>query len=305
MTLSNLWAIARETVSEFVDDDAMTVAGALAYYTALGMSPMLILLLWLTTFAGERTQQQLMAQLQGLVGPEGGQALKAIVDNADATPELGTLAGVASVLTLLFSVSGVFGQLQAALNRMWDVKAAPGSSGRWPWVRKRLLSVGMFVSAGFLLVVSLVVTTFVEAASERARDFFPGADVAWAALTFTLSLLVSALFFALVFKVLPDVKLGWRDVGVGGLATAILFSVGRWLIGLYLGRSSVGSAYGAAGSLVVLLVWVYYASLVVFLGAELTQVLSRRFGKRVEPEEHAVGVERHEEVKPNPHVLRA
>jgi membrane protein len=305
MTPSNLWAIARETASEFVDDDAMTVAGALAYYTALGMSPMLILLLWLTTFAGERTQQQLIVQLQGLVGPEGGQALKAIVDNADATPELGTLAGVASVLTLLFSVSGVFGQLQAALNRMWDVKAAPGFSGTWPWARKRLLSVGMFVSAGFLLVVSLVVTTFVEAASERARDFFPGADVAWAALTFTLSLLVSALFFALVFKVLPDVKLGWRDVGVGGLATAILFSVGRWLIGLYLGRSSVGSAYGAAGSLVVLLVWVYYASLVVFLGAELTQVLARRFGKRVEPEAHAVGVERHEDVKPNPRAARA
>jgi membrane protein len=123
--------------------------------------------------------------------------------------------------------------------------------------------------------------------------------------TFVVSLLVSALLFALIFKVLPDVKLGWRDTAVGGVATAILFSIGRWAIGLYLGRSSIGSAYGAAGSLVVVLVWVYYASLVVFLGAELTQVLARRRGKQVEPEAHAICVERREEEKPNPEAARA
>ena len=300
-----LWNIAKDTVTEFVDDDAPTLAAALAYYTALGMSPVLVLLLWIATFAGESMQQRLVVQLQGLVGPEGGQAVKAVVDNADATPGLGTFAGIVSLAMLLFSVSGVFGQLQAALNRMWDVTAAPGSSGTWPWIRKRLLSVGTFLSVGFVLVVSMAVTAFVEAASERARDVLPGADVAWEAATFVLSLLVSALLFALMFKVLPDVKLRWRDVAVGGLATAILFSIGRWLIGLYLGRSSVGSAYGAAGSLVVLLVWVYYAALVVFLGAELTQVLARRRGKRVVPEEHAVAVERHEELKPDSRSARA
>jgi membrane protein len=258
----------------------------------------LVLLLWLATFAGEDAQQQLIGQLQGLVGPEGGRAVKAVVDNADATPGLGTLAGVVSLATLLFSVTGVFGQMQAALNRMWDVKADPGKSGFSLWIRKRLLSLGTFLSVGFVLVVSLAVTTFVEAASERARDLLPGADVAWEVATFTLSLLVSAALFALIFKVLPDVKLGWRDVAVGGVATAILFSIGRWAIGLYLGRSSIGSAYGAAGSLVVLLVWVYYAGLVVFLGAELTQVLARRRGRRVEPEAHAICIERREEPKP-------
>ena len=294
-----VWDIAKETVNEFIDDDAMTLAAALAYYTALGMSPLLVLLLWIATFAGESTQQHLVAQIQGLVGTEGGQVVKTIVDNADATPSIGTVAGIASLATLLFSVSGVFGQLQEALNRMWDVKAAPGTTGTWPWVRKRLLSLGTFLSVGFVLVVSLAVTALVEGASEHARSILPGADLAWELLTFGISLLVTALLFMLMFKVLPDVKLGWRDVAVGGVATAILFSIGRWLIGLYLGRSSVGSAYGAAGSLVVLLVWVYYASLVVFLGAELTQVLAGRRHKRVEPEEHAITVERHEEFKPN------
>ena len=295
----SLWDIFKETVSEFVDDDAMTLAAALAYYTALGMSPVVVLLLWIATFAGEQTQQQRVVQIQGLVGVEGGRAVKAIVDNADATPSLGTLAGMASVAMLLFSVSGVFGQLQEALNRMWDVKAAPGTTGTWPWIRKRLLSIGTFLSVGFVLVVSLAVTALVEGASEHARNILPGVDVVWEVVTFTISLLVSALLFSLIFKVLPDVKLGWRDVAVGGVATAILFSIGRWLIGLYLGRSSIGSAYGAAGSLVVLLVWVYYASIVVFLGAELTQVLASRRHQRVEPEEHAITVERHEELKPN------
>jgi len=305
MSVRAVWDVAKETVSELFDDDAMTLAAALAYYTALGMSPVLVLLLWIATFAGESTQQRLVEQLQGLVGPQGGEAVKAVVENAEATPGLGTFAGIVSLATLLFSVSGVFGQLQAALNRMWDVKAAPGTTGTGPWIRKRLLSIGTFLSVGFVLVVSLAVTAFVEAASEHARDILPGTDVVWEILTFAISLGLSALLFALMFKVLPDVKLGWRDVGVGGLATAILFSIGRWAIGFYLGRSSIGSAYGAAGSLVVLLVWVYYASLVVFLGAELTQVLARRRGKRVEPEEHAIWVERHEEVKPTPQSARA
>ena len=295
----SVWDITKQTVSEFIDDDAMTLAAALAYYTALGMSPLLVLLLWLATFAGEHTQQELVAQIQGLVGTEGGRAVKAIVDNADATPSVGTVAGIVSVATLLFSVSGVFGQLQAALNRMWDVQAAPGTTGTWPWVKKRLLSLGTFLSVGFVLVVSLAVTALVEGVSEHARTALPGAEAAWEVVTFGISLVVTAALFILIFKVLPDVKLGWRDVAVGGVATAILFSIGRWLIGVYLGRSSIGTAYGAAGSLVALLVWVYYASLVVFLGAELTQVLAARRHKRVEPEEHAITVERHEELKPN------
>jgi membrane protein len=304
--LRDTWNVAKATIDEFVEDDATTLAAALAYYPALGLSPMFVLLIWLATFAGEDMQQRVAGQLQGLVGPQGGQALKAVVDNADSTPQLGTIAGIVSLATLLFSVSGVFGQLQAALNRMWDVKAAPTTAhGNWIWVRKRLLSLGAFLSVGFMLIVSLAVTAFVEAWTARLRQGLPGTALAWELVTFGVSLLVSALLFALIFKVLPDVKLGWRDTAVGGFATAILFSIGRWAIGVYIGRGSVGSAYGAAGSLIAVLVWVYYASLVMFLGAELTQVLARRRGKQVEPEAHAICVERHEEEKPNPEAARA
>jgi len=298
MSLQSAWDVAKETVAEFIDDDALTLGAALAFYTALGMSPLLVLLLWLATFVGEDTRQQLIAQTQALVGPQGGEAVRAIIDNAKATPGLGSSAGWLSLATLLLSVSGVFGELQADLNKLWDVKPVPGTTGTWAWVRKRLLSLGTFVSVGFLLVVSLALTTAVTVASESTRDVLPGADVAWDLVAFVVSLGLSALLFALVYKVLPDVKLGWRDVAVGGIMTAVLFSIGRWLIGLYLGRSSMASAYGAAGSLVVLLVWVYYASLVVFLGAELTQVLARHRGRLVEPEEHAIVVERKEELKP-------
>jgi membrane protein len=285
-----VWQVAKDAAREFIDDDAPTHAAALAYYTALGMSPLLVLLLWLATLVSPETRQEMLAQIQGLVGPEGGRAIRAIVDNAEATPGLGSFAGVVSLATLLFSVSSVFGQLQYALNHLWDVKAGPGTSGWWPWVRKRLLSIGTFVSTGFLLVTSLSISAAVTVASEQVHDVLPGLDVVWRVVAFVLSLGVSALVFALVFQVLPDVRLGWRDVAVGGVVTAVLFSIGRALIGLYLGQSSIGSAYGAAGSLVVLLVWVYYASLVVFFGAEITQIVAKRRKGRVDPEAHAVEV---------------
>jgi membrane protein len=285
------WQVAKNAASEFIDDDAPTHAAALAYYTALGMSPLLVLLLWIATLVSPETRQEMLAQIQGLVGPEGGQAIRAVVDNAEATPGLGSFAGLVSLATLLFSVSSVFGQLQYALNHLWDVKAGPATSGWRPWVRKRLLSIGTFVSTGFLLVTSLSVSAAVSVASEQAQDVLPGLDFVWQLVTFTLSLGITAVFFALIFQVLPDVRLGWRDVAVGGLVTAVLFSIGRVLIGLYLGQSSIGSAYGAAGSLVVLLVWVYYASLVLFFGAEITQVWAHRRRGHIAPEPHAMKVE--------------
>ena len=293
-----VWTITKETAEELVEDDVLTLGAAIAFYTALAMSPLLVLLIWMATFAGEATQRQMVASMQGLVGPEGGAAIKAIVDNADATPGFGNVAGLVSLATLLFSVSGVFGQLQAALNLLWDVKAAPGTTGSSSWIRKRLLSLGTVVCVGFLLVVSLAVSAAVSAATEHARGVLPGTEVVWQTVTFAVSLGLSAVLFALVFKVLPDVKLGWRDVAVGGLATAVLFSIGRFAIGLYLGRSTIGSAYGAAGSLVVLLMWVYYASIVVLVGAELTQVMAKHWKPRIETEDHAITVERKEEEVP-------
>jgi membrane protein len=289
-----LWDVVTQAASDFVENDALTHAAALAYYTALGMSPLIVLLLWLATFSGEGTRQELIAQIAALVGPEGGQAIRAVVENAESNASLGSFAGIASLAMLLFSVSSVFGQLQYALNQLWSVKPAPSQSAMWPWIRKRLLSLGTFVSTGFLLVVSLSVSAAVAVASRQARDILPGTDLVWEMVTFGLSLAVTALVFGVIFRVLPDVKLGWRDVATGAVVTAVLFTIGRVLIGLYLGQSSIGSAYGAAGSLVVLLVWIYYAALVIFFGAVVTRVLARRRHARIEPEEHAIKVERKE-----------
>jgi membrane protein len=289
-----LWRLAQETVADFFEDDALTLGAALAFYTALSMSPLIVLLLWFASALGEETERQLVAQIQALVGPDAGDAIRGIVDNADDRPGLGNVAGFVSLVTLVASVSGVFSQLQYALNRIWHVKAAPGRSGFRVWIRKRLLSVGVFASVGFVLVVSLALTAFVAAASEYASGLLPGSDAFWQAATFVLSLLVTAAVFAIVFRFLPDATVGWRETWIGATATAILFSIGRWAIGLYLGQSSVGSAYGAAGSLIVLLVWVYYAALIVFMGAELTKVLARAFGERIRPEAHAVRIETRE-----------
>src|SRR5436190_2107903 len=149
MRVGSLWDVAKETGTELVDDDVLTLGAALAFYTALGMSPLLVLLLWLATFLGEAMRQQLLAQIQAVVGTEGGQAVRAVVENAKGTPGFGTLAGLASLATLLVSVSGVFGELQSDLNKLWDVAPKPGATGTWPWLRKRLLSLGTFVSVGF------------------------------------------------------------------------------------------------------------------------------------------------------------
>ena len=290
MALRSPWAVARQAASDFIDDDALTLGAALAYYTALAMSPLVVLLLWLAAFAGPGIQEQLVTELTGLAGQAGGEAVRAVIENAKSNPGFGTAAGLVSLATLLFSVSGVFGQLQYALDEIFDVRAGEGPAGMRGWLRKRLLSLGTFLSVAFLLVVSLVASALVSAAAESSRDLLPGADVVWQAVAFGLSLLLTTLVFSLIFEVLPDVHLRWRDAVVGGVVTTVLFTIGRVLIGLYLGHASIGSAYGAAGSLVVLLVWVYYASLILFAGAEVTQVLARRRGG-LEPEEHAVEVE--------------
>lgn len=288
--LRAIWEAARDTVRDFVNDDAMTLGAALAFYTALSLAPLVVLLLWFASFLGDGMQQQLVAQIQSIVGPQAAQAIAGIIASAKAEPSTGNVAGIVSLATLLFSVSGVFAQLQYALNRIWDVEASPAKSGAWAWLRKRLLSLGTFVSVAFLLVVSMAVTAAVSAASQLAQGLLPGADVIWYAVAWLVSLALTALTFALVYKVLPDVKIGWREVMVGALGTALLFAAGRWAIGVYLGRSAIGSAYGAAGSLIVLLVWVYYASLILFAGAELTQVMAHRLGRQIEPDEHAIRI---------------
>jgi membrane protein len=277
----------RESMREFMDDDALTLGAALAFYTALSLAPLVVLMMWTVGSLGPSTQQQLIEQVVALVGPQAGEAVRSVAENSAARPSVGSMAGIISIVVLIFSATGVFAQLQHAMNLVWDLEAKPGSSLK-TFVRTRLLSLGMFATIAFLLLVSLFVSAILSAMIGAVGDRLPGADFIWSIVDLVASIAVFSLIFGAVFKVLPDAKIGWRNLVFGSVLTAVLFTVGKVLIGLYLGQSSTASAYGAAGSLLVLLTWVYYSSLILFFGAEVTQVWARRRGEVIEPNDYAV-----------------
>jgi membrane protein len=257
------WRTLQRAVSDFVDDDATTLAGALAFYAALGLAPIVLIVIKVASVLDPRAQDHIIAEIVGFVGPRTGVVISEIVAAAEQQPDSGTIATLLGLATLAFSASGVFGQLQASLNRIWGVQAKPGPQLK-SWIVKRLLSFGMVLTIAFLMLVSLVLSAAISAVFAEETPF-------WSAMNVVASLALFTALFAAMFRYLPDVKLGWRDVWTGAAVTALLFTIGKSAIGLYLARSSVSSAYGAAGSLVVLLLWVYYSGLVFFLGAEITE----------------------------------
>jgi len=280
-------AFLKESLNAFMKDDALTLGGALAFYSALSLAPLLLLFLWMASFWGESTQQNLLNQIVGVIGEQGGQAVKSIVDNTKKTPRLGNIAGIVSLGILIFSAAGVFAQLQHALNKIWGV--APKRSKRVRgWLKKRLLSVGMVLALGCLLIVSLVLSALLTTTISYFENTMAGSAGIWVTLNLIVPLLVFNFLFAVLFKYLPDVEIAWRDVWLGAGATSVLFVVGKSLIGIYLGEAGVGSAYGAAGSLVAFLVWIYCSALILLFGAELTQVWARTHGRQIEPDKHAV-----------------
>lgn len=276
--MNKTWTMLKQTFSDFSEDDCLSLAGALAFYTALSLAPLLVILLRIASLLGEGTQESIVKQIESVVGGQAASAVKMIIDSSEQ-PGWGSVAGILSLIVLLFSATGVFAQLQASLNRIWDVQAKP-SEGMWGWIRKRLLSVGMIMAIAFLLLVSLAVSAAIGV-------IVPQGGVPLQVVNMVVSLAVFVLLFAMMYKYLPDVKIQWRDVWTGAVVTAVLFAVGKFLIGLYLAHSSTASSYGAAGSLLVLLIWVYYSSLLVFIGAEFTQVNARLRGSPIEPDEHA------------------
>ncbi|MFP4345467.1 MAG: YihY/virulence factor BrkB family protein [Anaerolineales bacterium] len=290
MNFKKIWDFVQEVIAEWSKDNASRLAAALAYYTIFSLAPLLIIAIAVAGFFfGEAAAQEaVVTQLESLIGQQGAEAVQQMLANANR-PGAGTVALIIGVATLILGASGVFAQLKSALNTIWDVKPVPGQ-GIWKTVTDRLLSFGMVLGIAFLLLVSLLVSTVLSTVSGQFEQLLPGSDFLWQLLDFVISLGVIALLFAIIYKVLPDVTIAWKDVWVGAGVTALLFTIGKFLIGLYLGRSSVESAYGAAGSLVVLLVWVYYSAQIVFIGAEFTQVYARRYGSRIRPEEDAVAL---------------
>jgi membrane protein len=280
------WNIIKATYSQWSSDKASQLAAALAFYTALSIAPLLVLIIAIVGFfwGQEAAQGQLVGQLRSLMGPEAAQFTETAIANADK-PTTGGIASLLSLAILLWGSTNVFTQLQDSLNTIWNVEPKAGR-GLMAVIRERLLSFGMVLGIGFLLLVSLVLSTVLSTLSSSFNNLLPGFDWLWQLLSYLISFGIMTLLFALIFKVLPDVQLAWKDVWIGGLITAILFTIGQFALSFYLGNQ--GSAYGVAGSLVVFLLWVYYSAQILFFGAEFTQVYATQFGAGIEPAANAV-----------------
>ena len=285
-----VWGFIKEAFEDWSEDRASTLAAALAYYTIFSLAPLLIIAIAIAglAFGREATQGQIVNQISGLIGSEGAKGIETLIENA-SKPSSGVIATAFGIIVLLIGSSGFFGQLQEGLNTIWEVKPRPGR-GILGIMKDRFLSFTMVLGVGFLLLVSLVISAGLVALGEILGTFMPGTVIVGYILNVIISLLVTTLLFAMIFKILPDVKISWKDVWIGAAATAFLFTVGKLLLGLYLAKANIASAYGAAGSLVVILVWVYYSAMILFLGAEFTQVYANRYGSRIVPDRDAVPV---------------
>lgn len=295
MQLAPVGSLLKSTVTEWIDDNAARVAASLAFYTLLSMAPLVLLSIALVgTLMGEAdAQSRILHEVESVVGPQAAGALAAVVGSAQRS-ESGFVSSVVGVIVLLVGASGVFGELQYALDTIWGVKPKPGR-GIIGVIRDRLFSFSMVIGVAFVLLVSLVISTMLSGIGRVVTDALPGGAVLWQGVNLAVSLGVITLLFAIIFKVVPDIEIRWRDVWVGAFVTAALFSAGKYVLGLYLGTSTVASSYGAAGSVVALVVWVYYSSQLVFLGAEFTQVFARQFGVQIRPSKNAVFVDEHEQ----------
>ncbi|MBV9744843.1 MAG: YihY/virulence factor BrkB family protein [Acidobacteriia bacterium] len=277
MTSKSVWNLAKQTASNWSDLNAPHLGAALSFYTMFSMAPLLVICISIAglVFGREAAQGQILWQIQNLVGPDGAKTIQTILQNTSSTSS-GVVATVIGLVVLLFGASGVFGELRDSLNAVWGVKTP--ISGIAGFIRYRFFSFTLVLGIGFVLLVSLLLSAALAAAGKYFGSFLPVPEFVLQALNLLLSFLGITILFALLYKIVPDFPIAWSDVWIGAAVTSLLFSIGKLLIGLYLGKASVGSAYGAAGSLVILMVWIYYSSQIFFLGAEFTRIFSERHG---------------------------
>jgi membrane protein len=282
------WKLFKDTFAGWREDGVSQHAAALAYYTVFSLAPLLVIVVALAGlfFGQEAAQGKIVEQMGGLVGHDAASAIQDMIAAA-RKPASGILATVIGLAALVFGATGVFAQLQESLDAIWEVKPRPGL-GVKGFIKARFLSFTMVLGIGFLLLVSLAVTAALSALGDWMGASLPIPEAAMQVLNFIVGLAVTTALFAAIYKVLPDVEIGWRDVWVGAAVTAVLFSLGRLAIGLYLGKSGVSSSYGAAGSFAVVLLWVYYSSQILFFGAEFTRVWAETYGSHILPDENAV-----------------
>jgi membrane protein len=286
--MATFWKVVLRTFQDWWADNCLRLAASLAYYTALSLAPLVLLIVGVVGLVLDRQQvaKQLMAQIESLIGSAGRERVTSILTTS--SPHEGALATPIGIFTLFIGATAVFGELQTALNLIWEVQPAPTGgvwAGLWAWLRNRIFSLALVLALAFLLLISLVIS----AALASAAAMFHGPERALLSrlLELAASLLVLTYVFALLYKYVPEAEIAWRDTWLGGFVTSALFTLGKRAIGFYLGQASVGSAYGAAGSMVVLLVWVYYSALTMFFGAEFIHVWAIRHGGAT-PEPHAI-----------------
>jgi membrane protein len=285
----------KSTAKEWSRDKCPQLGAALAYYTIFSLAPLVLVLLGvfgLIYGSNEQARQKILDQLRYLMDPSGVKVFQDIANSA-AEPKAGVVATAIGILIALFGASGIFGQLQDALNTIWAVKPKP-SQGIWGFIRARFLSFAMVGGVCFLLLVSLTVENLLRGLHSYLQSIVPGGHYLGVAVFYVFDLAIIVLLFAMLFRYLPDAKIAWRDVWIGAALTAILFVIGKFLLSLYLGSGAVGSAYGAASSLITLLLWIFYSAQILLFGAEFTKVYANTCGSHIEPEGHAVKVERKE-----------
>jgi len=287
MRFKTMWSVAQSAMWDWWNDNCMRLSASLAFYTALSLAPLVIIIVGIAGLITERqlVADQLEQQIDLLMGSSSRQLVHTIL--ATTEPQGGTLAAMIGIVTLVVGATAVFGELQAALNLVWEVKPKPINgvwANLWYWLRQRVFSLAIVLAIAFLLLVSLAVSAVLAVVAHYLQG--PELTLLSRGLEVAISILVITFLFALLFRYVPDAEIQWRDVWLGGLVSAVLFTVGKVGIGYYIGRASIGSAYGAAGSLIALLVWVYYSSLIVFFGAEFTHAWATR-QRAVEPKPYA------------------
>jgi membrane protein len=289
ITFKGIWEVIKDTFSGFIDDKVPKLSGSLAYYTVFSMAPLMIVIISLCgIFLGqEAVEGKIYESLAGFMGPDTAIQLQDIIKKA-AISDKGTTAAIIGIITLVIGATTVFAEIQDSINDIWGLKPKP-KKGWLKMIQNRFLSFSVIISLGFILLVSLAVTSVIDGFSQRLQARFPDVTiVVFYILNQVITLAIISLIFGVIFKVLPDAKIKWRDVFAGALVTAVLFMLGKFGISFYISKSNVGSTYGAAGSLVVLLLWTYYSSIILYLGAEFTKAYAVKYGTAIHPSEYAV-----------------
>ncbi|MVT06820.1 YihY/virulence factor BrkB family protein [Chitinophaga tropicalis] len=285
------WKILKQTAVDCMDDKVFKLSAALSYYTVFSIAPMLIVIITLCDiFLGkEAIEGSIYGQINSLVGNQAALQIQQMIRNASLSGDF-TWATIVGVVTLVIGATSVFGEIQDSINFIWQLKAKP-KNGLLKILINRALSFSMVISLGFILMVSLILNGIIELFSKQLAHLFPEVTMVLIyVVNLALTFFIITLLFAIIFKVLPDAKVRWKHVFTGAMATSVLFMVGKFAIGLYLGSSKVGSAYGAAGSIVIILLWVYYSAIILYFGAEFTQVYVQYYGGKIQPNEYAVWV---------------